>query len=137
MIGCVTIGERCYVGARAVLRGDWVDIAIGRGCNTQENCVVNVGPDQVTEMGPSCHVGHGVVIYGATLGRNAIAGMHAVIHDGVRIRAGCVMLWNNTVAGASGKTLGDVSEEQRTAWDWGLKSYQGLSSRGKESLRRL
>ncbi|MGB3904452.1 MAG: hypothetical protein WBB22_05975 [Anaerolineae bacterium] len=99
--------------------------------------MVNVGPDEVTEMGPSRHVGHGVVIHGATLGRNAIAGMHAVIHDGVRIRAGCVMLWNNTVAGASGKILADVSEEQRAGWDRGLKSYQGLSSRSKESLRRL
>ena len=39
VIGGVTIGENCYIGPGAVLRGDFGYIEIGDGSNIQENCV--------------------------------------------------------------------------------------------------
>jgi phenylacetic acid degradation protein len=149
VIGGVTIGEGCYVGAGAVLRGDWGDIVIGPGSSIQENCVLHVRPDEVTVVGPACHIGHGAIIHGATLGRHVMVGMHAVIHDGavigdeVLMGAGCVVLANagvpggKMVVGVPGKVVGDVSREQVEAWDWGLELYQALPARCLKSLRRL
>jgi carbonic anhydrase/acetyltransferase-like protein (isoleucine patch superfamily) len=39
LIGDVDVEADCYVGAGAVLRGDWGSIKVGRGSNVQENCV--------------------------------------------------------------------------------------------------
>lgn len=149
VIGGVVIGDGCYVGAGAVLRGDWGDIVIGPGSNVQENCVLHAPPDGVASIGPSCHIGHGAVIHGATLGRHVMVGMLAVIHDGVVIGdealvgAGCVVLANTQVPagkmvlGIPGKIMGDVSAEQKAAWEWGTKLYRGLPPRCKKSMRRL
>lgn len=146
--GGVTSGEGCYVGAGAVLRGDRGDIVIGPGSNTQENCVVHLRPDKVTVIGPSCHIDRGAVIHGATLGRHVMAGMHAVIHDGVStgdealVRAGCVVLGDadippgNLVVGVPGRIVGEVTEEQKHAWDLGLKLCRELPLRCAESLRQ-
>lgn len=149
LIGGVTVGEGCYVGAGAVLRGDWGDIEVGPGSNIQENCVLHVRPDEVTVLGPDCHIGHGAIIHGASLGRHVMVGMHAVIHDGVvigddaLIGTGCVVLSDlmipagKMVLGVPGKIMGDVSAEQKAAWDWGLKLYQALPARCREGLRAL
>jgi phenylacetic acid degradation protein len=147
LIGGVAIEDGCYVGAGAVLRGDWGDIVIGPGSNIQENGVLHVGPGEVTRIGPSCHIGHSAVIHRATLGVHVMAGMHAVISDGVVIGdkalvgAGCVVLANTNVpagkmiVGVPGKIVGHVPEEQKAAWDHGTKLYQGLPARCTRSLR--
>jgi len=103
LIGGVTIGKGCYIGVGAVLRGDWGDILIGPGSNIQENCVLHVRPDEMTILGPDCHIGHGAIIHGASLGRHVMVGMNAVIHDGVvvgddvLIGTGCVVLGDQTI----------------------------------------
>ena len=40
IIGEVEIGERCYVGAGAVVRGDYGKIVIGNGSNIQETILI-------------------------------------------------------------------------------------------------
>src|SRR4030042_2729755 len=141
LIGGVTIGEGCYVAPGAVLRGDWGDIVVGPGSTIQGNCVLHVRPEEVTILGPDCHIGHGAIIHGAHLGRHVMVGMHAVLHDGVvvgdeaLIGSGCVVLADmqipagKMVLGVSGKIGGDVSADQKVAWEWGLKQYQALSAR--------
>ena len=52
LIGGVTIGEGCYVGPGAVMRGDWGDIVVGDGSNIQENCIIHAAPDKVAALGP-------------------------------------------------------------------------------------
>ncbi|MDH4209541.1 MAG: gamma carbonic anhydrase family protein [Anaerolineae bacterium] len=149
LIGGVTIGEGCYVAAGAVLRGDWGDIVVGPGSNIQEHCVLHVRPEETTILGPDCHIGHGAIIHGAHLGRHVMVGMHAVIHDGVvvgdeaLIGSGCVVLPDmqippgKMVVGVPGKIVGDVSADQQSAWDWGLKQYQALPARCLKHLRPL
>ncbi|MGB9298975.1 MAG: DapH/DapD/GlmU-related protein [Anaerolineae bacterium] len=147
IIGGVEIGEGCYVGAGAVLRGDWGDIVVGAGSNIQEDCVLHVRPDEVTLLGPDCQIGHGVIIDGAQLGRHVMVGMHAVVHDGVvvgddaLIGSGCVVLADmevpagKMVVGVPGKIVGDVSADQKVAWEWGLRQYQALPARCLNGLR--
>jgi phenylacetic acid degradation protein len=149
LIGGVTIDEGCYVGAGAVLRADWGDIVVGPGSNIQENCVLHVRPDEVMVIGPSCHIGHGAIIHATSLGYHVVVGMRAVIHDGVvigdeaLIGAGCVVLSDmeipggKVVVGVPARVVGEVSEEQRAEWAWGLDLYQALPARCLKSMRRL
>ena len=83
VIGHVTIGEESYIGPGAVLRGDWGKVAIGNGCNVQENCVLHMFPGNSVVLKDGAHVGHGAIIHGAELGEQVLVGMNSVIMDDV------------------------------------------------------
>lgn len=81
VIGDVIVGPGCYVGPAAVLRGDFGRIVMGRGANLQETCVVHSFPTLETVIGDDGHIGHGAVLHGCRIGRNAMVGMNAVVMD--------------------------------------------------------
>jgi len=81
VIGNVVIGDQVYVGPGAVLRGDWGRIVVGRGANVQENCVIHMFPGVEVVLEEQAHIGHGAIIHGAHIGRNALIGMLAVVMD--------------------------------------------------------
>ena len=81
VIGDVIIGPACYVGPSAVLRGDFGRIVMEAGSNLQETCVVHAFPNLETVIAEEGHVGHGAVLHGCKVGRNAMIGMNAVIMD--------------------------------------------------------
>jgi len=144
--GGVEIGEGCYGGPGAVLRGDWGDIVVGAGSNIEENCVLHVRPDEVTLLGPDCNVAHGAIIRGAQLGRHVMVGMHATLHDSVvagddaLIGSVCVVLAGmqipdgKMVVGVPGTIVGEVSAGQKAAWEWGQRQYQALPPRCLKGL---
>ena len=50
--------------------------------NVQETCVVHSFPNlSWSRVGPSGHIGHGAVLHGCRIGRNAMVGMNAVVMD--------------------------------------------------------
>lgn len=81
LIGDVVIGQGCYIGAGAVLRGDMGRITVGDGANVQDNCVVHGFPGREMKIEDNAHVGHGAIIHGCHLGRNCFIGMNAVLMD--------------------------------------------------------
>jgi phenylacetic acid degradation protein len=81
LIGDVIVGPRCYVGAGAVMRGDFGRIVLEAGANLQDNCVVHSLPDFDTVMEADAHIGHGAVIHDCRIGRDALVGMNAVVMD--------------------------------------------------------
>jgi len=83
--GNVIIGKNVYIGPGAALRGDWGAIVIEDGCNVQENCVIHMFPGTTVLIKESAHIGHGAIIHGATIGKNVLVGMNAVIMDHVEI----------------------------------------------------
>ena len=138
VIGNVIIGERCYVGPGAVLRGDWGGIVIGDGCNVQEGCCVHMFPGVSVRLRENAHVGHGAVIHGATLERDVLIGMNAVVMDRAVVgagsivgalafvRAGLEIPPRSLFVGNPGKVVGGVSDE-RAAWKReGTALYQTL-----------
>ena len=68
-----------------LLRGDFGRIEIGAGANVQETCVVHTFPNLGVTVEPSGHIGHGAVLHGCRIGRNAMVGMNAVVMDGAEI----------------------------------------------------
>lgn len=83
--GNVFIGKDCYIGPGAALRGDWGQIIIEDGCNVQENCTVHMFPGVTVLLKEGAHIGHGAIIHGATIGKNCLVGMNAVIMDNVEL----------------------------------------------------
>ena len=81
LIGDVIVGPRCYVGPAACLRGDFGRIIVRDGANVQDTCVIHGFPDSDTIIEVDGHIGHGSVIHGAHIGRNAMVGMNAVVMD--------------------------------------------------------
>lgn len=83
--GNVIIGRGVYIGPGAAIRGDWGGIVIGDGCNVQENCTIHMFPGITVVLEENTHIGHGAIIHGSHIGRNALIGMNSVIMDEVEI----------------------------------------------------
>ncbi len=89
--GNVIIGKDCYIGPGAALRGDWGQIILEDGCNVQENCTIHMFPGVTVILKEGAHIGHGAIIHGATIGKNCLVGMNAVIMDNVQLGDACVV----------------------------------------------
>lgn len=89
--GNIIIGKDCYIGPGAALRGDWGQIIIEDGCNVQENCTIHMFPGVTVLLKEGAHIGHGAVIHGATIGKNCLVGMNAVIMDNVMLGDECIV----------------------------------------------
>ncbi len=85
LIGDVILGKGVYVGPNASLRGDFGRIVVKDGANIQDNCVMHGFPGQDTVVEEEGHIGHGAILHGCVIGRNALVGMSAVIIDGAVI----------------------------------------------------
>src|SRR3569623_771152 len=89
--GNVVIGRDVYVGPGAASRGDWGGIVVEDGCNVQENCTVHMFPGVTVVLEQRAHVGHGAIVHGARIGRNALIGMNAVVMDNATVGAECIV----------------------------------------------
>jgi phenylacetic acid degradation protein len=147
VVGNVTIGRDVYVGPGAAIRGDWGGIDIAAGCNVQENCVVHMFPGIIVLLEASAHIGHGAIIHGARIGRNALIGMNAVIMDNAVVGDECIIgaltfvpsdmqiPARKVVVGNPAKIVKDVSDEM-IAWKTdGTRLYQSLPARLHGSLK--
>ena len=145
--GNVTIGRDVYVGPGAAIRGDWGGVEIADGCNVQENCVVHMFPGVTVVLEESAHIGHGAVVHGARIGRNALVGMNAVVMDNAVVGAECVVgaltfvpagmeiPARKVVVGNPARVVKDVTDEM-VAWKTeGTRLYQALPARLYASLR--
>src|SRR5436189_437423 len=136
--GNVIIGKDCYIGPGAALRGDWGQIIIKDGCNIQENCTIHMFPGVTVLLKENAHIGHGAIIHGATIGKNCLIGMNAVIMDDVElgdecivgalsfIKAGEIIKCRSLMAGNPAKCIKEVSDEMLQWKTGGTKLYQSL-----------
>lgn len=147
VIGHVTIGPDCFIGAGAVLRGDWGKIELEAGCNVQENCVIHMFPGTTVRLDTGAHVGHGAVIHGARLGAQCMIGMNSVVMDDVTVGAGCIVgalsflktgsTWSDRtiVAGNPAREIGPVSDAMFAHKVEGTGLYQRLPADCHHSLK--
>ena len=146
LIGDVIVGPGCYVGPCASLRGDFGRLILGRGANVQDTCVMHGFPGTDTVIEEDGHIGHGAVLHGCRIGRNALVGMNAVIMDNAvlgesSIVAACAFLKagleippRSLVAGVPAKIIRTLSE-QEMAWKIeGTLTYQNLTRRSLATL---
>jgi phenylacetic acid degradation protein len=145
--GNVIIGKNCYIGPGAAIRGDWGKIIIEDGCNVQENCTIHLFPGVTVLLKEGSHIGHGAIIHGATIGKNCLIGMNAVIMDNVDLGDECIVgalsfvkdnekiPARSLLAGNPAKIIKQVSNEM-IAWKTeGTKLYQQLPEDMHESCK--
>jgi phenylacetic acid degradation protein len=149
LIGDVIVGPGCYVGPCASLRGDFGRLVMEEGANLQDTCVVHGFPGTDTVIERDGHIGHGAVLHGCRVGRNALIGMNAVLMDGVVIgessivasmafvKAGFVVPPKSLVVGSPARIV-RMLEDKEIAWkSEGTREYQELTRRSLASMREV
>jgi len=146
VIGDVIVGPGAYVGPQCVLRGDFGRIEIGAGANVQETCVVHAFPNLGVTVEASGHIGHGAVLHGCRIGRNAMVGMNAVVMDGAEIgensivaamafvKAGAKIPPRSLAVGSPARVTRELTDEEI---DWktrGTGVYQRLAVEARDKL---
>jgi len=149
IIGDVIIGQNCYIGPNAVLRGDFGRITLNQGCNVQDTCVVHSFPNKDCVIEQDGHIGHGAILHGCHIGRNALVGMNAVIMDDVSIgdeslvaatafvKSGFKCPPRSLLAGSPASVKRQLSDQEV---DWksnGTLEYQNLTKRCHASLKQV
>jgi len=147
LIGDVIVGKDCYIGPNAVLRGDFGRIIMHQGSNVQDTCVVHSFPNKDCVIEQDGHIGHGAILHGCHIGRNALVGMNAVIMDDAIIGADSLVGATAFVKSAfqcpprsllagSPATIKRQLSDQEVAWKSnGTLEYQNLSKRCHASLQ--
>lgn len=146
LIGDVIVEAGCYVGPGASLRGDFGRLVMCRGSNLQDNCIVHGFPGTDSEIGEDGHIGHGAVLHGCKVGRNALIGMSAVIMDGAKVgedaivaalsfvKAGFEVPPGMLVAGIPAKIVRPVTEQEKAWKIQGTREYQELTVRSRTTM---
>lgn len=146
LIGDVIIGAGVYIGPTASLRGDFGRLIVERGANLQDGCVMHGFPGTDTVIEEDGHIGHGAVLHGCRIGRNALVGMNAVVNDNARIgesaivaamafvRADMIVPPRTLVAGIPARVVRELSDTE-LAWKMeGTRMYQELSLRSMRTM---
>ncbi|HKJ17262.1 MAG TPA: phenylacetic acid degradation protein PaaY [Xanthomonadales bacterium] len=149
LIGDVWIGEGCYIGPNAVLRGDFGRVTLGNGANFQDTCVAHSFPGRDCIVEDGGHIGHGTVLHGCTIQSDALVGMNSVLMDEVVIgeesivgamafvRHGFSCPPRSLVVGAPAKVIRGLAQKEVNWKKRGTQEYQDLVVRSNESLRQV
>lgn len=147
LVGDVIVGDNCYVGPNAVLRGDFGRIVMEAGSNLQDTCVVHSFPEKDCVIEADGHIGHGAVLHGCRIGRNSLIGMNAVIMDEAIIGPDCIVAATafikakfecpprSLVLGNPGTVKRLLTEDEIHWKTLGTREYQELTQRSLTSLR--
>ncbi len=147
LIGDVIIGPECYIGPCACLRGDFGKIVVEKGANIQDSCVVHCFPGASAVIGPDAHIGHGAVIHGCVIKKNAMIGINAVVMDGAVIgknsfvgamsfvKSNFQVPDNVLVAGVPAKIMKELGEAEIALKSHGTGFYQKLATRSQKTMK--
>ncbi len=149
LIGDVIVSAGCLVGPCASLRGDIGRIIMQRGSNVQDNCTVHCFPGKDVVIEEDGHVGHGAVLHGCRVGRNAMIGMNSVVMDDAVIgesafvaamsfvKAGFEVPARTLVAGVPAKILRELSDDEIKWKSEGTGYYQHLARRYLATMKEV
>ena len=147
LIGDVIVGPGCYVGPSASLRGDFGRLEMRAGANVQDSCILHAYPGVGTIVEEDGHIGHGAILHGCIVKRNALIGMNAVVNDNAVVgesavvaalafvKAGMEVPPRTLVAGVPARIVRELTGDE-IAWKVeGTQSYQDLTRRSLATMR--
>jgi len=147
LIGDVFVGPRVYVGPCACLRADFGRIVIEEGANIQDTCVLHAFPDRDLVVEVDGHIGHGAMLHGCIVRRNALVGINAVINDRAVVGDSAIVAASafvkaefevpprTLVAGIPARVVRTLGESE-LAWKIeATRGYQWLAERCLASMR--
>lgn len=146
LIGDALVGPNCYVGPFAAMRGDFGRVVLRKGSNLQDNCTMHAFPGMDCVVEEDGHVGHGAILHGCTVGKDALVGMNSVVMDGAVlgessmvaamafVKAGFELPARMLCVGSPAKVLRELTE-QEIAWKReGTADYQRLAERSRATM---
>ena len=149
LIGDVIVGPRCYIGPLASLRGDFGRLVLEEGANVQDSCVMHGFENGETVIEVDGHIGHGAVLHGCRVGRNAMVGMNAVVMDGAVVgeesivaamsfvKAGMVIPPRSMVMGTPARVMRELKDEEIKWKSFGTQQYHELAVRSLQTMREV
>ncbi|MHB8829343.1 MAG: gamma carbonic anhydrase family protein [Syntrophales bacterium] len=149
IIGDVTIGENCFIGPGAVIRGDFGPITLGEGVSFQDNAVIHVDTGSEVVIENDVIIGHGALLHDVHIFPRTIIGMGAVLMfhviceadsfvaagsvvlQGTRVPAGTIVGGNpaKIIKKASAKNIRDTAE--------GVSRYRELARAYRETMKKI
>jgi carbonic anhydrase/acetyltransferase-like protein (isoleucine patch superfamily) len=149
IIGDVVIGNNCYIGHGARIRGDYGSIEIGDYSIVEDNCVIHARPEDKCTIGKHVTIGHGAIVHNATIHDWAMIGMGAIISDyatvgewgvvgeGAVVRNKQEIPGNKVVVGVPAKVIADVKDDYKELWTRYKNLYLELGQRNIKGLKRI
>jgi phenylacetic acid degradation protein len=149
LIGDVIVSPRCYVGPNAVMRGDFGRLILQAGANLQDTCVMHTFPNMDCIVESDGHIGHGAVLHGCHIGRNALVGMNAVVMDeafigeesivgaAAFVKSGFTCPPRSLVAGSPAKIIRTLEQSEIDWKSQGTAVYHELVGRSLQTLREV
>lgn len=149
VIGRVIIGNNCYIGHGARIRGDYGSIEIGDYSFIEDNCVIHARPDETCKIGEHVTIGHGAIVHNATIHDWAMIGMGAIVSDYAEVGVwgvvgeGCVVRNNQKIpdgkvaVGVPAKIIADVKDDYKELWTRYKGVYADLALRNIKGLKRV
>lgn len=141
VIGDVSIGDNCYIGHGAILRGDYGRIEIGSGTAVEEGVVMHAPPGEISKVGEKVTFGHGAIVHSKEIGNMAVIGMGAVVSIRAKIGSWSIVAEgsvvkmqqeipeNVVVAGSPAKVVRGVEERDKEFWTNGKQIYIDLAAK--------
>jgi len=150
IIGDVIIGNNCYIGPGARIRGDYGSIRIGDNTAIEENVVIHARPDDCTVIGNNVTIGHGAIVHNATIKDFAVIGMGSIVSDWAVIGEWAVVAEGaviknkqkipdrNIAVGVPAKIISEITLEYEKLWTEYKNIYSDIArKRIPDSLKRL
>ncbi len=149
VIGLVELGEDCFIGPGARIKGDYGHIIIGDASNVQENCIIHARPGCEAVIGSGVTIGHGAILHGPRIGDNTVIGMGAIVPDNVVVGERCIVAEGTVLANGSqippgsvvmgipGKVRNELSGEMEQYAVVSSGVYVDMAKRYKADLREI
>ena len=141
VIGDVVIGDNCYIGHGAILRGDYGRIEIGDGTAIEEGVIIHAPPNDIHSIGRKVTVGHGAILHGkyirdlASIGMGAILSLLSDVGEGSIIAEGSIVKLNQVIpanvvaAGNPAKVVREILPRDEEFWRYGKQLYIDLAKK--------
>ena len=147
LIGDAIVGAGCYVGPNASMRGDFGRVILEEGSNLQDACVMHSFPGIDTVVETNGHVGHGAILHGCRIGRDALIGMNAVIMDEAEIgelsvvaamafvKSAAKIPPRSLVVGMPARVMRQLTDQEIVWKRNGTETYQKLAIRSLQTMK--
>lgn len=147
IIGDVEIGENCFIGFGAIIRGDFGAIRIGNETMVEECVVIHTWNKM--QISNRVIIGHMAMIHDAIIEDDVLIGMKAMICEYSSIGKGSIvaeqsLVKKNTsvapgkiIAGSPAKVIGDVSKRHKERIASGHKAYIELINSYIQSFKQI
>ena len=139
VIGDVKIGDNCYIGHGAILRGDYGSIEIGSGTAVEEGVMMHAPPSGTCRVGEKVTIGHGAIIHSSSIGGFALIGMGSVISicaevgeetvvaEGSIVKQGQKIPPGVVVSGNPAEIVRKITDKDKRLWEYGKQLYADLA----------